>query len=97
MIEKHITAAIRSDIGGDRQEIDSMNVEWNAVGFRHLLLPVWLSSFRYNDNVFHVAVNARTGEVVGERPHSTLKILLFVLAIAAAIAGVIALIAMKQH
>jgi DNA-directed RNA polymerase subunit RPC12/RpoP len=87
-IEGHIRSVIDREIGGDRQRIDSMNVSWDAVGFRHLLLPVWLSAFRYNDKVFHVAVNAATGEVVGERPWSAAKIVLFVLAIAAIVTAI---------
>jgi len=96
IIEAHIKSTICSDIGGDRQQIDGMKVEWNAVGFRHLLLPVWLSSFRYNDKVFHVTVNAATGEVAGERPWSAVKIILFVLAIAIVVAGIAVLVA-KYH
>jgi hypothetical protein len=96
IIEAHIKGAINHDIGGDRQQIDSMNVEWNAVGFRHLLLPVWLSSFRYNDKVFHVTVNAATGEVAGERPWSAAKIVTLIVVIAAVIAAIAFLIA-KYH
>jgi len=87
ILETAIKGAIRRDIGGDRQQITSMNVNWDAVAFRHLLLPMWLAAFRYNGKIFHVAVNAQTGEVVGERPWSGQKIALFVLAIAALIAA----------
>ena len=96
IIEAHIKARICSDIGGDRQKIDNMKVDWNAVGFRHLLLPVWLSSFRYNEKVFHVTVNAATGEVAGERPWSVTKIMMLIVVIAAVIA-VIAVLVAKHH
>lgn len=92
VIENQIRKEIERDIGGDRQRIDDMNVHWDAVRFRHLLLPLWLSAFRYNDKAFHVAVNAATGEVVGERPYSAIKIILFILAIAAVIAGIVILV-----
>ena len=89
VIESAIKGAIRRDIGGDSQQIGSMNVNWDSVRFRHVLMPVWLSAFHYNDKVFHVAVNAATGEVVGERPYSAMKIVLFVLALAAIIATIV--------
>jgi DNA-directed RNA polymerase subunit RPC12/RpoP len=95
-IEGQIRARINRDIGGDRQRIDDMNVSWNSVGFRHLLLPAWLSAFRYNDKVFHVAVNAATGEVVGERPWSAMKIALLVIAIAVVIAAIAILVASRH-
>lgn len=96
IVESQIRGAIERDIGGDRQRIDGMNVNWDAVGFRHLLLPLWLASFRYNDEVFHVAVNAQTGEVVGERPWSVTKIVMLVAVIAAAVAALVVLIA-RHH
>ena len=39
-----------------------------------LLLPVWLLTYRFGNKPFQVAVNATTGEVVGERPWSAVKI-----------------------
>jgi DNA-directed RNA polymerase subunit RPC12/RpoP len=80
-MEPRIEAAIRGDIGGDVQRIDSMSVAHDDVRWKHLLLPVWVSSFRYRERLFRVTVNARTGEVSGERPWSWIKIGLLVLAI----------------
>ncbi|MBP9204943.1 MAG: hypothetical protein KBG28_13310 [Kofleriaceae bacterium] len=88
-MEPRIRDAIRADIGGDEQRIGSMKVRHEHVTFKHVLLPLWLSAFRYRDRVFRVSINARTGEVSGERPWSWVKITLLVLAIVAAIVGII--------
>ena len=80
-----IRAAIDRDIGGDVQQILSMSVTHRDVKFKHLLLPLWISSFRYGERVFRVVVNARTGEVQGERPWSWVKILLATLVVVALI------------
>ena len=74
-----IRSTIERDIGGDVQQILSMSVTHRDVKFKHLLLPLWISSFRYGERVFRVVVNARTGEVQGERPWSWVKILLLTL------------------
>jgi LSD1 subclass zinc finger protein len=74
-----IEATIRTDIGGDRQAIHSVNTTYHDPTFKHILLPVWLSAYRYNNKVFQFMINARTGEVQGERPWSTAKIVLAVL------------------
>ena len=55
-------------------------------------MTVWVSSFRYNDKVFRVVVNARTGAVAGDRPYSGWKIFLFVPMIVAIIVGIVMLI-----
>ncbi|MBK9069877.1 MAG: hypothetical protein IPL79_02530 [Myxococcales bacterium] len=78
MMEPGIRAAIRSDIGGDEQQIADMEVRYAARTYKHVLLPLWLSAFRFRDRVYRIMVNARTGEVTGERPYSALKILLAV-------------------
>ena len=42
--------------------------------FRHLLLPVWIGAYLFNNQSYQVVVNASTGEVQGERPYSAVKI-----------------------
>lgn len=84
-----IRGAIRSDIGGDEQRISAMSVRHQAPTFKHVLMPLWVSSYRYKGRLFRTVVNARTGELAGERPYSAVKITLFVLAIIAAIVGIV--------
>ncbi len=85
-MEGAIADTVRNDIGGDEQQIHSMNVTVSQVTFKHLLLPVWLGAYRFNGKVYQIAVNARTGEVSGERPYSAAKIILFIVCILIAIA-----------
>jgi uncharacterized CHY-type Zn-finger protein len=86
-----IEAQVRRLIGGDEQSIDSIQTEFSAATFKHILLPAWLLSYKYRDKVFHVFVNATTGEVQGGRPWSWVKILFAVLAGIAAAGVVVAL------
>ncbi len=79
-----IEYSIRRDIGGDQQTIRRCSTQYGAISFKHILLPVWMSAYRYQDKVYQFMVNARTGEVHGERPWSAAKISLFVLVLAAA-------------
>jgi len=77
----YIAVLIRQDIGGDHQRISSMDTRYAGVTFKHTLLPVWISAYRFHDRTFRFLVNARTGEVQGERPYSWVKITLLVLSI----------------
>jgi predicted RNA-binding Zn-ribbon protein involved in translation (DUF1610 family) len=86
-----IRRTIRSDIGGDVQTINHMKVHYDTITFKHILLPVWSSAFRYRGKVYRFLINGRTGEVQGERPWSWVKIVLLVLGILLG-AGVLALI-----
>jgi len=82
-----IEAEVRRRIGGDTQRVHSVKSSYDAITYKHLLLPVWMMAYRYGKKSYQVVVNAATGEVQGDRPYSWIKITLAVLAGAAAIAG----------
>ncbi|MBI3831929.1 MAG: hypothetical protein HY291_20575 [Planctomycetes bacterium] len=96
IMDEAIRSAINKDIGGDHQRIHSVKTQYDNISFKHLLLPIWLSAYRYRDKVYRILINARTGEVQGERPYSWIKITLTVLAALAAIAAIV-LIVQSKH
>jgi hypothetical protein len=81
VMENVISQDVRRDIGGDEQRIDRVQTTTSNETVKHLLLPVWIGAYRFQGKVFQVVVNARTGEVQGERPYSAMKITLLVLGI----------------
>jgi hypothetical protein len=85
MMAPEIEGWIRQDIGGDEQRILSADTAYSRIFFLHLLLPVWIGAYQFQSKVFHVVVNARTGDVEGERPYSAWKIGSLALAIIAVI------------
>jgi len=91
IMDDGIRASIRRDIGGDHQRIDSVKTSYEKITFKHILLPVWLSAYRYRDKVYRTLINARTGEVQGERPFSAWKIAGAVIAALAVIALILIL------
>jgi LSD1 subclass zinc finger protein len=64
------------DIGGDDQRIITINTNFENITFKHILLPAYISSYNYKGKLYRFLVNARTGEVQGERPWSSSKIAL---------------------
>lgn len=82
-----IRTEVRRDIGGDMQQITSLNTEYHNVTFKHILLPIWISNYKFQSKVWQFMVNARTGEVQGERPWSWVKILITVLVTLIVLAG----------
>jgi DNA-directed RNA polymerase subunit RPC12/RpoP len=91
MMAPTIENSCRRDIGGDEQRVHETRTTYRDLTFKHLLFPVWISAFRYRGKIYRVLVNARTGEVQGERPWSVAKIALVVLAAVAAVALIVAL------
>lgn len=92
-MEREIQLLIKRHIGGDEQRINYSHSEYNGITFKHILLPVYVSAFRYKNKVYRFLVNGRTGEVQGERPYSTAKIVLTILAVVIVIGALIAIFA----
>ena len=94
LMQPVIDGTVARDIGGDVQHLDEKRTSWAGITFKHILLPVWLLAYRYHNRAFQITVNARTGEVHGERPYSTVKIVLMV--VGGLIVVVVALVLMRS-
>lgn len=81
LMEGTIRATIYADIGGDHQRVNWLQTRYDNITFKHILLPVWISAYRLYDRTFRFLVNARTGEVQGDRPYSWVKITLLIVTI----------------
>ncbi|MGB0424649.1 MAG: zinc finger domain-containing protein, partial [Flavobacteriales bacterium] len=79
-IESQIRSLVRQDIGGNEQRIHQLRTDWSKQTFKLLLLPIYISAYQYKGKKYQFLINGQTGEVQGERPYSTLKIVLAVLA-----------------
>ncbi|HLA63482.1 MAG TPA: hypothetical protein VK610_03595 [Rhodothermales bacterium] len=90
-MQPEIDRTIRNDIGGDEQRIGSKDTDYQNVTFKHILLPLWISVYQFQNKPFRFTVNARTGQVQGERPWSPVKIALAVLALLLIIAIIVAI------
>ncbi|HUG19401.1 MAG TPA: hypothetical protein VMM56_10510 [Planctomycetaceae bacterium] len=90
-IDVELDRDVRSRIGGDTQQVHSIETRYDGLTFKHVLLPLWLLAYQYKEKSYQVFINAGTGKVQGERPYSWVKITLTVLGVAAAIGGIILL------
>ncbi|WP_055589358.1 hypothetical protein [Peterkaempfera griseoplana] len=87
-----IESDCRSDIGGDEQRVSTVDTRYFDLTFKLMLLPVWFLSYLHAGKSWQVMVNARTGEVIGERPYSAAKIAAAVLAALVVVAAVVWLV-----
>ena len=71
----------RQDIGGDTQRVSSMHVKLSEETFKHILLPVYVSAYRYNGKEYNFFVNGENGTISGTRPYSAWKIFFTILAV----------------
>lgn len=78
----------RRDIGGDTQRVSSLNMKLTQETFKHILLPVYVSAYKFKGKSYNFFVNGESGKLSGKRPYSFWKIFFFILFII----GVIGLI-----
>lgn len=87
-IDSSIRVGVERQINADEVRNLSIRTSYRNVRYKHLLLPVWISSYNYKNKVYRYMVNGQTGEVQGHAPVSPWKVAILILIIAA-IAGVI--------
>ncbi len=73
-MDEAIRETVKKDIGGDQQQIHTVRTQFDDITFKHILLPVWISAYKYGDKSYRFLINGDTGEVQGERPWSVAKI-----------------------
>ena len=49
---------------------------FSKLTYKYLLLPVWISSYKYKEKVYQFMVNGQTGKVSGKTPISIPKIVI---------------------
>jgi DNA-directed RNA polymerase subunit RPC12/RpoP len=69
----------RRDIGGDEQQVDSVDTQHHDVTFKLMLVPIWVATYLYAGRSWQILINGRTGEIHGDRPWSRMKIALAVI------------------
>ena len=58
----------------------SMVADFNNERWRYVLLPVYLSTYLYENKAYHVMVNGQTGTIAGQKPVAWLRVWLVILA-----------------
>lgn len=89
-LKHNISNEIEMEHHADRVRNLDINTEFNNITYKYLLLPIWVSNFKYNDKVYQFMVNGQTGKVAGKTPISIPKVIITVV-------GVIAIIAILYY
>ena len=80
-IDAQVYSLARRDIGGDQQRVHDISTRYSEVTFKHVLLPVWISAYRFRNKTYRFLVNGQTGEVAGESPLSWQRVTLLVIGV----------------
>ena len=84
--------AIQNFLPGDIQRLHSASTDLQITNERTVLLPIWIATYPYKNQVYRLLVNGQTGEVVGDLPRDKVKIALLVVGVLLIIAIIIAIV-----
>ena len=69
------------EVPGDTQRNLQVHSDYQGRTFKHILVPVWLTTYTYGPKSFQVVINGYTGKMAGEFPLSWVKITLAILGV----------------
>lgn len=80
-IREKTKTACRQDIPSPHVRNFSMTADFGGESWRYILLPVYLSTYRFEENTFQVIINGQTGTVAGQKPVAWVKVWLAIAAL----------------
>ncbi len=83
IMDQKIRNMCSAQLGGDTQRNLHVQSSKTDQTFKHIILPLWLCSYSYNNKTYRFTINGQTGKVHGQKPLSWIKITLAILAFAA--------------
>jgi hypothetical protein len=85
-IKGELDSMVRTEVlsrGYDVVSSIRIAANYKKIAYKHILVPVWLSSYKYKKKTYQYMINGENGKVAGRAPVSAWKIIFLVLGIAA--------------
>jgi len=73
-MDQKLNHLCRAEIGGDEQRGVFVQTQKFNQTFKHIMLPIWICSYKYQNKIYQFAINGQTGKVNGKKPLSWYKI-----------------------
>lgn len=83
LLKRDVESKIEREHATSLTRFIQVNTTHKNVTYKYILLPVWISSFKYNGKIYHFMINGQTGKVSGQAPISWVKVALTILAVIA--------------
>ncbi|MBO4266570.1 MAG: hypothetical protein J5910_05205 [Lachnospiraceae bacterium] len=78
-LQSAIESKIRSEHNADHVRNYKATTSFSHITYKYLMLPVWLSCFKYKDKVYQFIVNGQSGKVGGDYPISGWRVFIAIL------------------
>lgn len=86
-LRDRISGKIRREHNADHTRSVTIQTDFKDITYKYLLLPIWVSNYKYKDKVYQFMVNGQTGKVSGKTPISVPKVIITVVGVIALAVG----------
>jgi hypothetical protein len=62
------------EAGENKRNVRTGAGQWSGITFKHLLLPLWTGTYRYQGKEYRLMVNGQIGKVAGKKPRDNVKV-----------------------
>lgn len=79
-MENELKAMARQEVLCRYDEVSNICIfpSFERESYKHILLPIYSTAYKYRDKIYHVLINGQTGNIDGEYPKSAAKIILII-------------------
>lgn len=91
-LKNEVKSYVKRNWHADRADSVKLSTLYTNITYKYLLMPVWISSFKYKDKVYQFVVNGQTGKIGGDAPVSAWKVILTILISIGVLVGLVALL-----
>lgn len=74
ILYSHERSACDSEVPGDTHRNLNVSTQLSKLTYKHVMLPVWVASYRYRDKTYQFMINGQNSKVEGEKPISWIKV-----------------------
>ena len=62
------------ETGGEKRNLHLGGGHWSGMTFKHILLPIYIGTYRFQGKEYQILVNGQTGKVGGQKPRDAIKL-----------------------
>ena len=96
-MRERMKKACKKDIGNKETRNFSMNMNFSNETWRYILLPIYLTTYKYNNKTWQVMIHGQNGTIAGQRPVNWKRVsfVIFALLLPAIIFGILSFVSLN--
>jgi hypothetical protein len=62
------------EAGENKRNVRTGAGQWSGITFKHIMLPLWTGTYRYQGKEYRLMINGQMGKVAGKKPRDNVKV-----------------------